>query len=83
MKIEWTVTYQTDFDLEQAAEDYNLLIKHPYNIDPDKAIYDAVEANWACDWYIEEFSDTSPAIEQCAEALRKRLGGVQMQMDLR
>ena len=83
MKIEWTVTCQTDFDLEKAVEDYNLLTKYQYDIDPDKAIYDAVEANWACDWYIEEFSDTSPAIEQCAEALRKRLGGVQMQMDLR
>lgn len=83
MKIEWTATHQTDFDLEQAVEDYNLLIEHPYNVNPDKAIYCAVEANWVCDWDIEEFGDTSPAIEQCAKALRKRIGGVQMQMDLR
>lgn len=82
MKVEWTNTFTTDFDLDQAEEDFRFtMIDH--NCDPDyadTAIYDAVEANWAFDG--EGYIDTSPAIEQCAKALRERVGGIQMRMDL-
>lgn len=82
MKVEWTNTFTTDFDLDHAQQDFYDIMDCDPDKDPNTAIYDAVEANWACDWYIEEFGDTSPAIEQCAKALRERVGGVQMRMDL-
>ena len=82
MKIEWTNTFTADFDLDQAEEDFREIMYWNPNTDVDKAIYDAVEANWACDWNIEEYLDTSSAIEQCAKALRERVGGVQLQMEL-
>lgn len=81
MKVTWTATFETEFDLDQAEEDFRFIIEQNPE-EPDKAIYDAVEANWACDWYIEEASDISPAIEQCAQALRERIGGVQLKMNL-
>jgi hypothetical protein len=78
MKIEWTTTYQTNFDLEQAIEDYNLLTKYQYNVDPNKAIYDAVEAN------IYGVGEHQEPIEIAAKALREALrDGIQMKMDLR
>lgn len=81
MKVEWTNTFTTDFDLDQAEEDFRfIMIDHDYDPDyADTAIYDAVEANWTFDG--EEYIDTAPAIEQCAKALRERIGGVQMQME--
>ena len=82
MKVTWTNTFTVDFDLDQAQEDFNQILYWNPDADIDKAVYDAVEANWACDWDIEEFGDTSPAIEQCAKALRKRIGGVQLEMEL-
>lgn len=81
MKVTWTNTFTTEFDLDQAEEDFRFIMEQNPE-DPDKAIYDAVEANWVCEWDIEEFGDTSPAIEQCAKALRERIGGVQMRMEL-
>ena len=81
MKVTWTNTFTAEFDLDQAEEDFHFIMEQNPE-DPDKAIYDAVEANWVCEWDIEEFGDTSPAIEQCADALRKRIGGVQMRMEL-
>ena len=78
MKIEWTTTHQTNFDLEQAVEDYNLLTTYQYDIDHDKAIYDAVEAN------IYGVGEYQEPIEIAAEALRGALrNGIQMKMDLR
>lgn len=81
MKVTWTNTFTVDFDLDQAEEDFRFIMEQNPNKDPESAIYDAVEANWACDWEIEEFGDTSPAIEQCVKALRERIGGVQIRME--
>ena len=80
MKVTWTNTFTADFNLDQAEEDFRFIMEQNPE-EPDKAIYDAVEANWACDWAIEEYADTSSAIEQCAKALRERIGGVQMSME--
>ena len=80
MKVTWTNTFTADFDLDQAQEDFNEIMYWTPDTDVDKAIYDAVEANWICDG--EEHLDTSSAIEQCAKALRERIGGVQMRMDI-
>ena len=80
MIVEWTNTFTGDFDLDQAQEDFNEILYWNPDKDPEIAIYDAVEANWAYDG--EEYIDTSEAIEICAQALRERIGGVQMQMEL-
>ena len=80
MIVTWTNTFTTNFDLDQAEEDYRYLLKWIPNKDPETAIYDAVEANWICDG--EEYLDTTPAIEQCAKALRERIGGIQLEMEL-
>ena len=82
MKVTWTNTFTTDFDLDQAEEDFHFIMEENPNKDPETAIYDAVEANWICECFIEEYCDTSPAIEQCAKALRERIGGIQMRMEL-
>ena len=80
MKIEWTNTFTNEFDLDQAEEDFHTILYYDPLRDPDCAIYNAVEANW--DFKGEEYIDTSEAIEMCAEALRKRIGGVQIEMEL-
>ena len=80
MKVTWTNTFTVDFDLDQAQEDFREILYWNPNKDPEDAIYDAIEANWACDG--EEYIDTSKAIETCAKALRERIGGVQLKMEL-
>ena len=80
MKVTWTNTFTVNFDLDQAQEDFNHIREWNPDIDPEKAIYDAVEANWIFGG--EEYVDTQPAIEQCAKALRERIGGIQMEMEL-
>lgn len=80
MKITWTNTFSVDFDLDQAEEDFREFMYWNPKADIERAIYEAVEANWYFGY--EEVVDTSPAIEQCANALRKRIGGVQISMNL-
>ena len=80
MKVTWTNTFTTDFDLDKAQEDFNYILYWNPKADIDQAIYDAIEENWGFDG--EEYIDTNPAIEQCAQALRKRIGGVQLEMEL-
>ena len=80
MKVTWTNTFTKEFDLDQAQEDFNEILYWNPKKDIDEAIYDAVEENWYCDG--EEYIDTSEAIEICADALRKRIGGVQTSMNL-
>ena len=80
MIIEWANTFKVDFDLDQAQEDYNQIMYWNPSTYAETAIYDAVEANWYCDG--EEYIDTNPAIEIAAKALRERIGGVQMKMEL-
>ena len=79
MKVTWTNTFSVDFDLDQAEEDFRHILEWNPNKDPETAIYDAVEANWYSGY--DEIVDVSPAIEQCAKALRERIGGVQMEMN--
>lgn len=79
MKVTWTNTFSIDFDLDQAEEDFREFMYWNPKADTDKAIYDAVEANWYFGY--EEIVDSSPAIEQCAKALRERIGGIQLEMD--
>ena len=80
MLIEWTVTASAEFDLEQAIEDFYEQMEWYCNKDNyDEVIYNAVEANFDCRY--SEYIDTSTAIEQCAQVLRKAIGGVQLTME--
>ena len=79
MKIEWTNTFSTDFDIEQAKIDFEDLMICKPNKDPDRVIYDAVNANFIADG--EEYIDIQPGIELAAKALRKAIGGIQLRME--
>ena len=80
MKVTWTNTFTADFDLDQAEEDFKCFRRWNFDKDYETTIYAAVESNL----YFEsdEIVDASPAIKQCVKALRQRIGGVQMKMEL-
>ena len=81
MTIEWTNTFKQDYDLDWGEETFNELLKRYHNKDPESLIYDAVERTF----YFEdggEYIDYYKAIEIAAKALRERIGGVQMRMEL-
>ena len=80
MEINFTITYIAQFDEEQAEEDFRTILWTNPNEDPDKAIYDAVEANIS--WPHEVDDCPNEVVETAASALRKHIGGVQMEMDL-
>lgn len=80
MTVTWTSTFTVDFDLDEAEGNFRYILERNPNKDPETAIYEAVEANWYFGY--DEIIDASEAIEICAEALRKRIGGVQMRMEL-
>ena len=80
MKVTWTNTFEIDFDLDRAQYYYESKMEYNPNSDPDKLIYDAIEAVW--NYGGGEYIDYSEAIEICAQALRKRIGGIQMRMEL-
>lgn len=80
MIIQWTKIITTDFNLDQAQEDFNFISELHPNEDPEQIICDAVNANFSVD--DEEYSDILPGFEIAVQALRKRIGGVQLRMEL-
>jgi len=80
MKVEWTNTFKQDFDLDYAIEVFNTIIKRDPTKDLNSAIYEAIELTF----YFEapEYINYYQAIEICANAMRERIGGVQMEMEL-
>ena len=82
MKVTWTNTFTADFDLDQAQQDFYDIMDWDPDKDPDSAIYDAVEHNCYFEDWEEEYIDISEAIEICAKTLRKRIGGVQIKMEV-
>lgn len=79
MEINFTITYTAQFDEEQAEEDFRFIMEQNPE-DPDKALYDAVEANLAWPRYVDDCPDE--VVETAATALRKRIGGIQLRMEL-
>lgn len=72
MKVTWTNTFTVDFDLDQAEEDFKCFRRWDSDEDPEVAILAAVDSNLYFGY--NEIVDASPAIEQCAKALRERIG---------
>ena len=80
MKVDFQVTYTATCDLDDALEDFESLMDWDPHRDLNKAVYDAIEENM---FYPKEIDGDVPqdVIEQFATALRKRIGGVQMEME--
>lgn len=80
MKVDFQVTYTATCDIEEAVEQFNEDMEWDPNKDINKAIYDAVEGAM---WYPKEIDGDVPqfVIEQFADALRTRIGGVQTEME--
>lgn len=77
MKIEWTETYECEFDLERAIEDFHT--ERQINPDPD------IEVD--IDYAIEENLSSSERIpekvyEKAKIAFKHAIGGIQLEMDL-
>lgn len=80
MTITWTETFTTQFDIDQAVEDAEFDFANNSFLEQDDIIYSAVENNM--EFHNCEVLDYYEAIEIAAKALRTRLGGVQMRMEL-
>ena len=77
MKIEWIVTHECEFDLEQAIEDFRT--ERETNPDPD------IEVD--IDYAMEENLSSSERIpeevyEQAKIAFKHAIGGIQLEIDL-
>ena len=80
MDIKFTVTYTADFDLIQAEQDFYEMLYWDHNADIDKLLYSAVVENitWPTD--VDDLPDE--VVETAETALRKRIGGIQLEMEL-
>lgn len=80
MKVDFQVTYTAICNIEQAVEEFNDDMAWDPDKDIDKAIYDAVER---VVFYPREIDGDVPqfVIEKFANALRTRIGGVQIEME--
>ena len=77
MKIEWTVTYECEFNLEQAIKDF--YTERETNPDPD------IEVD--IDYAMEENLSSSERIpeevyEKAKIAFKHAIGGIQLEMNL-
>ena len=79
MEINFTITYTAQFDVEQAEEDFHTILWVNPQVDPDKALYDAVEENLSWPHNVDDCPNE--VVETAATALRKRIGGIQMRME--
>ena len=80
MNIKFTISYTARFDLEQAYSDFHEILYRDPEKDMDRALYNAVEAN--IDWPRNQEEYPNEVVETAATALRKRIGGVQTEMEL-
>ena len=80
MDINFTITYIAYFDIDQATEDFReILYWHPEE-DMDRVLYNVVEDNITWPTAVDDLPNE--VVETAATALRKRIGGVQMKMEL-
>ena len=81
MTIDFQVTFTAKCDIEDAFNDFETIMEWSPDHDPDKAIYDAIEENLIVSRDAVEHLPQS-VIEDFANALRKRIGGVQLEIEL-
>lgn len=82
MTIDFQVTFTANCDIEDAFNDFKTIMEWSCSDpDPDKAIYTAIEENLIVPRDAVEYLPQS-VIEDFANALRKRIGGIQLEMEL-
>lgn len=79
MEINFTITYEAHFDLDQAEEDFRETLYWNPEEDINKVLYDITEQN--IDWPPEVDDLPNEVVETAATALRKRIGGIQVRME--
>lgn len=83
MKIEWTTTHTAEIDIDRAEEDYYDFMDVSDNpTDEDEAwdaICEAINNNINTD--IDFDNIPTEVWDKCAEALKNRIGGIQMKME--
>ena len=80
MDINFTITYEAYFDLDQAEKDFHRVCNWKPEPDIDEILYNVVEENIV--WPITVDDLPNEVVETAATALRNRIGGIQMTMDL-
>ena len=80
MDINFTLTYKAYFDLDQGEEDFHKMLYWNPEEDINKILYDATEQNIIWPTTIDDLPNE--VVETAATALRKRIGGIQTQMNL-
>ena len=82
MEMKWTVTYTALFDIDRAEEeyyDYMDIRDNPMDEDTAwDAICEAIRNNLNTDIDLDNIPDE--VWDKCAEALKNRIGGIQMKM---
>ena len=86
MKVDFPVTFTAKCDIEDAFNDFEAIIEYDYDKETDeqtidKVIYQAIEENMIVPKEATEYLPQS-VVEEFANALRKRIGGVQLEMDI-
>ena len=76
MKIDFTVPYTAHIDIEEAFGEYETYYRCGYEV--DEAVYNAIEDSIH---YPRDVELPQEVIETAATALRKRIGGIQMEME--
>ena len=79
MTVDFQLTFTARCDLNDAFDDYNTMMEWNPDYDPNKAIYDAINENLICPQDVDVPEDV---FEQFAKALKTRIGGVQLEMEL-
>ena len=79
MKVDFPVTYTASCDIEDAFDYYEQLISwKTYYADPEQAIYRAINEYLCCPQNVDVPDEV---IEKFVNALKLRIGGVQMEME--
>lgn len=77
MKIEWTETYECEFDLEQAIKDFYSVREVNPHPDIETEISYAIEANLSSSMRVPD-----EAYKKAEIALKHAIGGIQLEIDL-
>lgn len=80
MDIDFTITYTSHFDLDQAEADFRDMHYWNPKANINKLLYDAVDQNITWPMGVSDLPDE--VMEIATNALIKRIGGIQIEMEL-
>lgn len=79
MQVDFQTTYTARCDIDDALDDYNSTMDWNPDYDPVEAIQEAINENLICPNDVEIPEEV---FEQFVNALKMRIGGIQMKMGL-